>query len=395
MPRFEDFLNKRLESAVPQKVLVATVPTKAFAMLGEDYLNSQETAMDVNRAFESLTGSGLLDIFLEFVTDQKITKTDPLKARVEDLRRTFGATTGSGNVGLLQTLNRLGDQILLSPSQPLAREVILDSAKSMAASGQLLATVRPVRPGFSVGAAGLASGTIAGFLKSKTKGVYLLSNAHVLTGNVSDGNPGNAVLQPGGGDGGSEQIGAVACVCPIAHKGKSTIDAAVALLKPDIEVSAHYDRIGELKGIRSPQVGDAVRMVCRTSGYVEGVVRETNYSASNLKASPNLSCSVYSDYVGIVRIERSGGICACRSGDSGGLWIGSDGKACALNFAGNGCPVDRPNPTEKSAISDTQDFGYRYSFACDIVKVLDYFRSNLGDPDLGLMGEGGKVFSHS
>ncbi|RON50522.1 hypothetical protein BK666_05180 [Pseudomonas frederiksbergensis] len=229
--------------------------------------------------------------------------------------------------------------------------------------------VRPMKPGYSVGRHGSppgapsGAGTIGGFIRSKG-GFYLLSNAHVLTANPFDPSDSSKICQPGPGDGGSEIVARVSFHCPLLLDGASTMDAAIALITPSVSFSYEYEGVGPLTGIRDPRVGETLTLVARTTRLMKAVVQlvDADTEVANFvdPHAHNLA------FRGVTVLKNAQNMYANLAGDSGGMWIGEDNKAVALNFAGG-------------EDSDT-------AFAIPIPRILAYFQDRLGDPKAGLVG---------
>lgn len=229
--------------------------------------------------------------------------------------------------------------------------------------------VRPMKPGYSVGRQGAlvgspsGAGTIGGFIRS-TEGLFLLSNAHVLTANPFASSDSSNLCQPGPGDGGSDIVARVCFHCPLLIDGPSIMDAAIARIEPSVPFSYEYEGVGPLTGIRAPQVGETLTLVARTTGLTRAVVQqiEANVEVANFvdPRARNLA------FRGVTVLKNAHQLFTNLAGDSGGMWIGEDNKAVALNFAGG----------------EDADTG----FAIPITRVLAYFQEKLGDPKAGLVG---------
>ncbi|WP_366923388.1 S1 family peptidase [Metallumcola ferriviriculae] len=101
------------------------------------------------------------------------------------------------------------------------------------------ASVRPARPGVSIGHESITCGTFGALVRdNKTRQVLILSNNHILA-NLTNGNDGRSqigdpILQPGPGDGGTVSealIGTLFRYVPIFYDNTTVnkVDAAVAL----------------------------------------------------------------------------------------------------------------------------------------------------------------------
>jgi hypothetical protein len=117
---------------------------------------------------------------------------------------------------------------------------------------------RPASPGLSIGRRGYKGGTFACLVQKKgdgDRGIYLLSNAHVLG---FDGDPNDPIFQPSvsqGGDSESNRIAKFSEAVPLL-KGEgylNGVDAAIAKVKKGTVISK-IPYIGEPVGIRKTKV---------------------------------------------------------------------------------------------------------------------------------------------
>jgi hypothetical protein len=142
--------------------------------------------------------------------------------------------------------------------------------------GDVVAFVRPVRGGASIGHPDTTAGTLGCLLRRDGDGdVYILSNNHVLA-NVNQAALGDPILEPGPADGGTSPIAELADFEAIKlWGGANEIDAAIARVLhpgdvlPDIEVIGH---------VRNPPVPAAlyqsVRKHGRTTKHTVGVISD-------------------------------------------------------------------------------------------------------------------------
>jgi hypothetical protein len=230
-------------------------------------------------------------------------------------------------------------------------------------------SVRPIKPGYSVGRHGYivgtpsGAGTIGGFIRS-TSGVYLLSNAHVLTANPFNLHDASNICQPGPADGGSQIVAKLTFHCPWSLDAENTMDAAIAKMGAAFPISYEYEGVGPLTGIRDARVGETLTLVARTTGIMRAVVQSVNaHTEVRNFIEPHRGTVSFRS---IVQLKRAQSLFANLEGDSGGMWIGEDNKAVALNFAGG---------------EDSED-----AFAIPIVRIIEYFQQALADPKAGLVG---------
>lgn len=237
------------------------------------------------------------------------------------------------------------------------------------AVGKHKGRVRPMRPGYSVGNqnAQLGSvngaGTIGGFIHSRT-GVYLLSNTHVLTADPFAANDASPICQPGPNDGGADVVADVTHHYQFQLGAQNVMDAAIAKLRQNVRYDPEYEGVGPLTGMRDPQVGETLTLVARTTGKTSAVVQEVNADQSVVNWLNPYGNPI--DFTGVTVLKRAQGLFANLEGDSGGMWIGEDNKAVALNFGGG--------EASESAL------------AIPIRRIIAYFQGLLNDNRAGLVG---------
>ncbi len=201
---------------------------------------------------------------------------------------------------------------------------------------------RPRMAGISVAHEDVTAGTLAYFCRSTKKSddpesVFILSNNHVLA-NVNLGKKGDAIMQPGPIDGGTEEdiVATLHRFVRIKLGGgkENAVDCAIGKLLPDVKYQAKLCKIGKIKGM---MVGSEGMRVCkhgRTTGYTEGEVTDELYDA--LVGMSHEDPNVAALFTNQLRIEvvspyRAIGL----GGDSGSLVVSKkDKKAVGLYFAG-------------------------------------------------------------
>jgi len=206
--------------------------------------------------------------------------------------------------------------------------------------------IRPAMGGYSVGHKNITAGTIAtcvydilpgGSTNPPVHGVgippkyYVLSNNHVLA-NVNAGNPGDAVLQPGPFDGGTDPADRIAVLSrfiPInfAAGASNLVDCAVAEGQfHDLNREVYWSCCPRAWRLKQ---GVAVGLVVKKTG------RTTNFTTGRITA---INATVNVGYGGgkvgrfvdqIVTTNMSAG------GDSGSLVMTLDNVAVGLLFAGS------------------------------------------------------------
>ncbi len=226
-----------------------------------------------------------------------------------------------------------------------------DAISSGAGIQTLAKRSRPAQGGYSVGHKNITAGTIAtcvydilpgGSLNPPTHGVgipakyYILSNNHVLA-NSNAASLGDAILQPGPFDGGTDPADRIATLSryvpitmspatPLAQHN-NLVDCALAEGQfHDLSRAVYW--IGDVRGWRrkaNVTVGTLVKKTGRTTNFTTGRVTavnatiDVNYGGGNVARLKDQ----------IVTTNMSAG------GDSGSLVLSLDNVAVGLLFAGS------------------------------------------------------------
>jgi hypothetical protein len=212
--------------------------------------------------------------------------------------------------------------------------------------------VRPLQPGVSVSHVDVTAGTLGTFVRRSAAGdaVEALSNNHVLA-NENDAEVGDAILQPGAFDGGTEPddvIGALAAFVPVDADGANVVDCAVSSIDDGVGWSlATFDDEGGLVGVFDVNADDdgddgegegdgelpEVAKHGRTTGRTQGTI--TAIELDNLRVQYDIGVVRFDDQI---EIQGTGGRFS-QGGDSGSLVFavgGEDGAlATGLLFAGS------------------------------------------------------------
>lgn len=189
--------------------------------------------------------------------------------------------------------------------------------------------VRPLHPGLSVAHSAVTAGTI-GALVTSGDATYVLSNNHVLA-DSDRGAPGDAVLQPGPADGGSQadQIGVLEKAVALNPEQPNLVDAAIAAIDESVEFDPQHPA-GQLTGIVAAGDDMAVEKVGRTTGITAGSISAIEMDGVSVEYP-----------VGVIefddQIEVTGsGQAFSSGGDSGSLVYRPDTlEAVGLLFAGS------------------------------------------------------------
>jgi hypothetical protein len=225
---------------------------------------------------------------------------------------------------LVGELDKLADSVMEEWQAALAPRLTR-------APGRLTARVRPLQPGYSIGVAGgHGSGTTGAFIRSRG-GIYILSNAHIMTANPFNDRDTSNVTQPSPPDTGTETVAITTHHFQMVRGGLNRLDAAIARVQPTVAIDPRFPEIGELAGFRDPRPGETVRMVGRTSGLIQAVVVRMHDSRAVTDWMNPLRTVDFGPVAEIARAEAGH---TNLEGDSGGVWIAEDNKAVALNFSG-------------------------------------------------------------
>lgn len=182
--------------------------------------------------------------------------------------------------------------------------------------------VRPLRPGLSIGLAGLESvGTLGTFVVDEDGRIYLLSTTNSFGRAASR----VQVLQPAFFDGGQTPEDVVAgqvVALPQTTSMPAVRMVALAPLMPGLQIQTVIPEIGPIRGVREPEVSMAVRKVGRTTGLTEGTIRALD---------ERISVSTLNGMVQLRDVIRASPMSA--TGDGGALVVDSEGYAVGVIVA--------------------------------------------------------------
>ena len=200
------------------------------------------------------------------------------------------------------------------------------------------ARVRPAIPGFSIFHSEIVDAGTFGCLvrlNSDPQGLYILSNSHVLA-NDGVAAKGDAIIQPGGFDGGSAPDDAIAKLTDwVAFDFTETsfpnlVDAAIAKVDNKESVISAIRKIGIPKGASTTvRRGMKVRKTGRTTDFTTGEIRDVDYRLALDYKKPG---------GGEGRVGLRDQVLCTRytaGGDSGSAVINSKGFVIGLHFAGS------------------------------------------------------------
>lgn len=200
------------------------------------------------------------------------------------------------------------------------------------------ARARPAPIGYSVGHPDITAGTLGARVTNGTQ-VFILSNNHILANN-NNASIGDAALQPGPFDGGTQPndvIGTLHDFEPISFSSNNIMDAAIALVDP----SAISGSTPATAGYGAPSttlaqatVGLGVQKYGRTTGHTFGTVAETNVTVSIcFETRGPFNCARAATFVGQFSISDGS---FSDGGDSGSLIVTENGNnPVGLLFAGS------------------------------------------------------------
>lgn len=216
--------------------------------------------------------------------------------------------------------------------------------------------VRPLRIGASVGHFAITAGTIGAFVHRNPGTIaddgtpaipadthtqpLILSNNHVLA-NENAGSVGDAILQPGRYDGGTDadKVATLETFVTLDPAGTNLVDAALARVDEGIEcdLTSLGDEVRLTGAIDLVESGlENVRKLGRTTGLTDG--RITAFDLDNLVVTYERGNLRFDDQLEIESTTRSP---FSRGGDSGSLIVTSsletpaEGLAAGLLFAGS------------------------------------------------------------
>ena len=228
---------------------------------------------------------------------------------------------------------------------------------------------RPAMPGLSIGHYKVTAGTFGAVVYDRDTGhPLILSNNHVLANTSSRSNPraekGDPILQPGKYDKGTVKdiIGYLERYAPLSMsvttkeykpkgfsrilsklrgksksgepnrqipvfnpKAENIVDCAVAVPISNDVISDKILKIGRIRGIGDPQLGDLVQKSGRTTGLTKGRVRTLDATVSVAMGANEQA--VFSNQLILDHMSEGG--------DSGSLVLDMGDRAVGLLFAGS------------------------------------------------------------
>lgn len=211
--------------------------------------------------------------------------------------------------------------------------------------------VRPLMGGYSVGHKDITAGTIGAFVKASDGKPCILSNNHVLANN-NLAKIGDAILQPGPVDGGSDPADRVATLkqfVPIKTISYSKymlgsyteadinqLDCALGEILPGIDYELRTAEYEYPHTVVEPSVGMLVKKCGRTTGFTHGRITDISLDVAVAYGSgKSPPIGLMEDQIMIVSTQSGASFSA--GGDSGSGIVLEDGSAMVgLLFAGSG-----------------------------------------------------------
>ncbi len=225
----------------------------------------------------------------------------------------------------------------------LTEPMVLEDADEDAIAGiERLTAFDPLIGGISCGNSRVTAGTIGAIVFDRaTCRPMILSNWHVLAG-ASAAAVGEAILQPGRIDGGTQAVATLTRM-----RLDARMDAAVATLNNVRSNTRDILGLGAISGTQTATLGMLVVKSGRTTGLTRGVVDGVSMSVSINYGDPGVVA--FSNQIRIVPRPPWPAVDyeVSRGGDSGSVWLNeANNRAIGLHFAGETDPM----PASENAI---------------------------------------------
>ena len=205
-------------------------------------------------------------------------------------------------------------------------------------SMSLIAKIRPIKPGYSIGHVNITAGTCGGFFIDRNGDVIGLSNNHVLA-NINNAKKGDPIVQPGVYDNrlwSNNIVGTLKNYRELvdnywsfdAHNwrqiwGYNLEDSAVFC--PTVDFDTSIPNIGEINDFRLDiNVDETVQKTGRTTGYMTGKVIATDVTS---RVSYGNCVLTFKDQIATTAMSQGG--------DSGSLLLDMNRNVVGLLFAGS------------------------------------------------------------
>lgn len=193
---------------------------------------------------------------------------------------------------------------------------------------------RPLLGGVSVGHVRVTAGTLGGFVGAADGRPAIISNNHVLA-DENEASVGDAIVQPGIADGGTEadRVAALARFVPLVGDAPNHVDAAIATLDDGIafDTSGPGPPSTAVAGLGSHYESRLVTKTGRTTGATEGVI--SAFELDNVVVQYDLGPLRFDDQFEVDTVTPAA---FSRGGDSGSLIVdAATSMAVGLLFAGS------------------------------------------------------------
>jgi hypothetical protein len=232
-------------------------------------------------------------------------------------------------------------------------EFLTDVQEARFQSLELTARERPAPSGISIGHAAITAGTLGGLVRDRQTGaVVILSNNHVLA-NSNEGSVGDAILQPGPHDGGTDPADRLATMTRFVRiafgsGSNNRVDAAIAtpIDPPRGQVIWNTRQIGAetpsvTRVLDDEDLGLPVQKTGRTTEHTVGLVH-------GLYATIQVKYDLFRKATFVDQIIVSQPPDAepfSNGGDSGSLVYDAERRCVGLLFAGSEASGDEPATT--------------------------------------------------
>ena len=234
-----------------------------------------------------------------------------------------------------------------------ALEFVTDVQQASFYALSYTARERPARSGISIGHPAVTAGTLGGLVRDRETGaVAILSNNHVLA-NSNGAAVGDAILQPGAADGGTDPDDRIATLArfveiSLAADGENRVDGAIAtpLAPATSQVDWNTRDIGaetpeRKRSVEDADLGLAVQKAGRTTEHTEGFVH--SLFAAVRVAYGSSGSAVFVNQ--IIASQAEGASRFSDGGDSGSLVYDGDQRCIGLLFAGGDAADGNPATT--------------------------------------------------
>jgi hypothetical protein len=230
-------------------------------------------------------------------------------------------------------------------------EFVTDVREARFSSLEFTQRLRPAPSGISIGHVDITAGTLGGLVRDKETGnVVILSNNHVMAAS-NDGTIGDAILQPGPADGGTDPADRIATLTRFVEidfgfGAENRVDGAIAtpidpanVLWNTMEIGPEVPNAG--RTLTEDDLGEFVHKSGRTTEHTQGFVQ-------SLFATVQVKYDLFKKGTFVDQIIVSQSASEedfSNGGDSGSLIYDSEDKCIGLLFAGSQSAQGEPGTT--------------------------------------------------